>query len=115
MSRASFWKTDWFIGVVVSVVMLFAGSGELLQSLERKAYDLGVGTVSREPSSKIAVIAIDKQSIDNLGRWPWSREVHAKMIDALAAAKAKVIASTVFFSEPQIDPGLAYVNKLIEL
>ena len=111
----TFWKTDWFIGVVVSVVMLFAGSGELLQSLERKAYDLGVGAVSREPSSKIAVIAIDKQSIDNLGRWPWSREVHAKMIDGLAAAKAKVIASSIFFSEPQIDPGLAYINKLIEL
>jgi len=111
----TFWKTDWFIGVVVSVVMLFAGSGELLQSLERKAYDLGVGAVSREPSSRIAVIAIDKQSIDNLGRWPWSREVHAKMIDGLAAAKAKVIASSIFFSEPQIDPGLAYINKLIEL
>ncbi|GIK24995.1 MAG: hypothetical protein BroJett006_12410 [Betaproteobacteria bacterium] len=111
----NFWKTDWFIGVVVSVVMLFAGGGELLQSLERKAYDLGVGAVSREPSSRIAVIAIDKQSIDNLGRWPWSREVHAKMIDGLATAKAKVIASTIFFSEPQIDPGLAYINKLIEL
>jgi len=111
----SFWKTDWFIGVVVSVVMLVAGSGELLQSLERKAYDLGVGAVSRQPSDKVAVIAIDKQSIDNLGRWPWSREVHARMIEGLAAAKAKVIASTVFFSEPQIDPGLAYINKLIDL
>ena len=111
----SFWKTDWFIGVVVSLVMLFAGGGELLQSLERKAYDLGVGTISREPSGKIAVIAIDKQSIDNLGRWPWSRDVHAKMIDGLAVAKAKVIATTVFFSEPQIDPGLTYINKLIEL
>jgi serine/threonine-protein kinase len=111
----TFWKTDWFIGVVVSLVMLFAGGSDLLQSLERKAYDLGVGAVSRQPSDKIAVIAIDKQSIDNLGRWPWSREVHAKMIDGLAAAKAKVIASTVFFSEPQIDPGLVYINKLIEL
>jgi serine/threonine-protein kinase len=111
----TFWKTDWFIGVVVSLVMLFAGGSDLLQSLERKAYDLGVGAVSRAPSEKIAVIAIDKQSVDNLGRWPWSREVHAKMIDGLTAAKAKVIASTVFFSEPQIDPGLAYINKLIEL
>ncbi len=109
-----FWKTDWFIGVVVSTVLLFAGGGDLLQSLERKAYDLGVGAVSRTPSERIAVIAIDKQSIDNLGRWPWSREVHAKMIDSLAGAKAKVIATTVFFSEPQVDPGLAYINKLIE-
>ena len=110
-----FWKTDWFIGVVVSLVMLFAGGGELLQSLERKAYDLGVGAISREPSDKIAIIAIDKQSIDNLGRWPWSRDVHAKMIDGLAAAKAKVIASTIFFAEAQVDPGLTYINKLIDL
>jgi serine/threonine-protein kinase len=111
----TFWKTDWFLGVIVSLIMLVAGGGELLQSLERKAYDLGVGAVSREPSDRIAVIAIDKQSIDNLGRWPWSREVHAKMVEGLAAAKTKVIASTIFFSEPQIDPGLAYISKLIEI
>jgi serine/threonine-protein kinase len=60
------------------------------------------------------VIAIDKRSIDNIGRWPWSREVHAKMIDSLAGAKPKVIGYTVFFSEPQVDPGLAYVNRLLE-
>jgi serine/threonine-protein kinase len=111
---STFWKSDWFLGLAVSLVVLVAGGGELLQSLERKAYDLGVGAVSREPSGKIAVIAIDKQSIDNIGRWPWSREVHAKMIEALANAKAKVIASTIFFSEPQVDPGLAFINKLIE-
>jgi len=111
----TFWKSDWFLGLVVSLAMLIAGGGELLQSLERKAYDLGVAATTREPSSKIAIIAIDKQSIDNIGRWPWSREVHANMIDALAGAKAKVIGSTVFFSEPQVDPGLIYVNKLIEL
>ena len=111
----TFWKSDWFLGLAVSLAMLVAGGGDLLQSLERKAYDLGVGSITREPSAKIAVIAIDKPSLDNIGRWPWSREVHARMIDTLAGAKAKVIASTIFFSEPQIDPGLAYINKLGEI
>jgi serine/threonine-protein kinase len=68
----------------------------------------------RTPSDKVAVIAIDEQSIANIGRWPWSREVHAKMIDKLTAAKAKVIGNTVFFFEPQIDPGLVYINKLTQ-
>ena len=40
--RAAFWKTDWFLGLAVVVAMLFAGGGDLLQSLERKAYDIGV-------------------------------------------------------------------------
>ena len=113
--KSGFWKTDWFLGLVVVVLMLFAGGGDLLQSLERKAYDMGVQASSRAPSDKIAVIAIDDTSIANIGRWPWSREVHAAMTDRLAAAKAKVIANTVFLFEPQIDPGYQYITKLLEL
>src|SRR5690606_30449110 len=30
----------------------------------------------------------------------------------LAGAQAKVIGNTVFFVEPQIDPGLIYINKI---
>ena len=69
---------------------------------------------SRNASDKIAVIAIDDTSLANIGRWPWSREVHAKMTDLLAGAKAKVIVNTVFFSEPQVDPGYAYITKLLD-
>jgi len=113
--RASFWKSDWFLGLVVVVVMLFASGGDLLQSLERKAYDIGVQSSDRAPSERIAVIAIDDTSIANIGRWPWSREVHARMTDLLAGAKAKVVANTLFLFEPQIDPGYQYVTKLLEI
>jgi serine/threonine-protein kinase len=100
--RRAFWKTDWFLGLlVVAGVAVFNLSSGLIPSLERKAYDMGVQATSRAPSDKIAVIAIDKASIDNIGRWPWPRDVHATMIDALARAKAKVIGYTVFFSEPE--------------
>jgi len=114
MTKAGFWNRDWFLGLAVSLVLLFAGGSQLIQSLERSAYDWGVRASSRSPSDKVAVIAIDKQSIDNIGRWPWSREIHAQMVERLATANAKVIGYTVFFSEPQLDPGLAYVNKLLE-
>ena len=115
MKKSAFWKADWFLVLIVAVVLFFMGGGDLIQSLERKAYDLGVKASSRVPNQKIAVIAIDDQSIDNIGRWPWSREVHAKMIDLLAGANVKVIGYTVFFSEPQVDPGLEYINKLTQL
>ncbi|MDH5211120.1 MAG: serine/threonine-protein kinase [Betaproteobacteria bacterium] len=113
--RAAFWKSDWFLGLVVAVLMLFAGGGELLQSLERKAYDIGVQSSARSPSDRIAVIAIDDTSIANIGRWPWSREVHARMTDLLSGAKAKVIANTLFLFEPQIDSGYPYITRLLEL
>jgi len=116
MTKAGFWKTDWFLGVaVVLSVVLFNRLSDLVPSLERKAYDLGVVATSRTPLDKIAVIAIDEQSLANLGRWPWSRDVLAKMTDNLSAAKAKVIAYTVLFSEPQVDAGYTYVAKLLEM
>jgi serine/threonine-protein kinase len=116
MTKAGFWKTDWFLGVAVVIsVVLFNRSSDLIPSLERKAYDLGVVATSRAPSDKIAVIAIDEQSLANLGRWPWSRDVLAKMTDSLSAAKAKGIAYTVLFSEPQVDVGYTYVTKLLKL
>ena len=110
--KSGFWKTDWFFGLVVVVLMLFAGGSDLLQSLERKAYDMGVSASSRTPLDRIAVIAIDDVSIANLGRWPWSREIHAKMTCILAATKSKVIGNTVCFTEPQRDPGDQYILKL---
>jgi eukaryotic-like serine/threonine-protein kinase len=115
MASAALWKKDWFLGLAVALVLLFAGNLPVVQSLERTAYDWGVRASSRAPSDKIAVIAIDKQSIDNIGRWPWPRDVHAKMIDTLAKAKPKVVGYTVFFSEPQRDPGLVFINKLLDL
>src|SRR6185503_20791706 len=111
--KSAFWKTDWFLGLAVVVLMLFAGNSDLLQSLERKAYDMGVQATSRTLSDKIAVIAIDEVSLANIGRWPWSRDKLAKMVDLLAAAKVKVIGDTVLLSEAQIDPGYQYIQKLL--
>ncbi|HYD55892.1 MAG TPA: CHASE2 domain-containing protein, partial [Burkholderiales bacterium] len=114
--KSGFWKTDWFFGLaVVAIVLVFHQASNLIVNLEQKAYDLGVQATSRAPSDKVAVIAIDDVSIANIGRWPWSRDVHAKMTDLLAAARVKVIGNTVFFSEPQIDPGYVYVTKLLDL
>jgi serine/threonine-protein kinase len=115
VTKAAIWKTDWFLGVVISLLFLFSAQSDLIQSLERKAYDVGVGATERTPSPRIAIIAIDQQSIDNIGRWPWPRDVHARMIDKLAQAQSKVVGTTIFFAEPQIDPGLAYINKLLAI
>jgi len=115
MVRKDFWRSDWFLGVIVALVVVLFSGADLIKSLERKAYDLGVRASSRSPSERIAVIAIDDTSIANIGRWPWHRDIHAQLIDKLAAAQAKVIGYTVFFSEPQLDPGVPYINKLSEL
>ncbi|MEO8343392.1 MAG: serine/threonine-protein kinase [Gallionella sp.] len=110
-----FLQKDWLVGLLVALAFFLSANTELMQSLERKAYDLGVLASSRTPSDKIAVIAIDEQSIANLGRWPWPRAIHAQMLDILAAGHAKVIGYTAFFFEPQLDAGLGYIEKIAAL
>ena len=112
--KQAFWKSDWFVGLVISLVFVFlwlAGSA-VLGSLERDAYDLGVRMSSADPGEKITVIAIDDRSIQNIGRWPWPRNIHAQMIDKLVAGGAKTIGNTIFYSEAQVDAGLTWIRRL---
>jgi len=112
--KTRFWSSDWFAGLLITtVVVIFSGAAPF-QSLERVFYDWGVRSTDRSPSEKIAVIAIDDESINNLGRWPWPRDLHAELINRLSEGGAKVIGQTVFFLEPQLDPGTLYIRELIE-
>jgi serine/threonine-protein kinase len=114
--KTAFWKADWFFGLVITIALFgFARFSGFIPGLERWAYDIGVKMTSKTPSDKIAVIAIDEPSIANIGRWPWPRDVQGKLIDQLAAAKVKVVGSTVLLSEAQRDPGLAYVEKMLDI
>lgn len=108
----NFWKSDWFVGLTVSAVVLALGNAHLLQTLERKLYDAGLGMMAREASDRIAVIAIDQPSLDRMGAWPWSREAFARVIERLAEAQAQVIATTVPFAQPRHDPGLDYIRRI---
>ncbi|MCW8941823.1 MAG: CHASE2 domain-containing protein, partial [Gammaproteobacteria bacterium] len=105
-------KSDWFNGLVIILIFLIFAGSDFIASIERSAYDFGVRSSSRIPSDKIAIIAIDDQSIDNIGRWPWPRDIHAQMHDILAEGGAKAVGQTVFFSEPQLDPGLQFIREL---
>jgi len=112
---SQFWRADWFVGVLVVLAVLFLhGLTDFFGTLERRYYDYASTSTSRQPSDRIAIIAIDDQSIANIGRWPWPRDVHAQLIDQLTAAKAKTIAHTAFFFEPQTDRGLVFIRKIKE-
>jgi adenylate cyclase len=48
----------------------------------------------------IVGITIDEPSCAALGRWPWKRSVHARLIDRLTSYGAKVIAFDIYFTAP---------------
>ncbi|MDP9142573.1 MAG: serine/threonine-protein kinase, partial [Pseudomonadota bacterium] len=75
-------------------------------------YDLGVRARERAPSDRIAIVAIDDESIRNLGRWPWPRKQQAQLIDVLRKGGAKVIGNSVLFLEDEQNSGAEAINAL---
>ncbi len=57
-----------------------------------------------ETSGLVTIVAVDEKSIDQLGRWPWSREVIAELIDKISEMGAEAIGLDIVFSEPQASP-----------
>ena len=56
------------------------------------------------PHADIVLVTIDEASLDKVGKWPWPRQLFARMTRQLTAAGARAIVYDVFFIEPEADP-----------
>ena len=112
-------KKDWFFALVFSLLFLIGvvNGAAFLERFEYIAYDVGIQYAHRNPApvENIVIVAIDDESIQKLGRWPWPRNVLAEVVDKLSAAKARVIGLQMFLSEPQANAGLDYIRRLSAL
>lgn len=69
---------------------------------EDRFYDYRVKqTLSNKINPEIVLAKIDDQSLQEVGRWPWSRKTWAKFIAKMQTMGAKVLAFDVIFSEPE--------------
>ncbi len=97
----TFWKKDWFAGLIVTVICLLMANSQLIEKLEIANYDFAMNQLSRDPQQNIAVVTIDDKSIENLGRWPWPRSLQAEMIEKLTQGGASVIGNSILLSEAE--------------
>lgn len=86
---------------ISAVLFLYYTQNSFLEAFEAKTYDLRFKDLRGpiQPSPNIGIIAIDEKSIAELGRYPWSRDRYAHLVDKLAAAKTKAVLFDVFFPE----------------
>ncbi len=54
---------------------------------------------AQDVSKEIVIIDIDEKSLHQLGQWPWSRDVLAKITENLTKAKAAIIGWDIVFAE----------------
>lgn len=68
--------------------------------------------IIEQPDPKVALIAVDDESIRILGRWPWSRDLMAKVLEQSFENGAQAVGLDIVWSEPQENPELATLNEI---
>ncbi|MBW1992609.1 MAG: adenylate/guanylate cyclase domain-containing protein, partial [Deltaproteobacteria bacterium] len=85
----------------------------LTEFMELKLYDLKFRYRGPRPAGgEVVIVAIDDASLREVGRWPWSREVLARLVARLKEAQARVIALDIIFAEREITAGVEAVRRL---
>lgn len=84
----------------IAVIITYSGTLERFDNLH---YDLGRYLSFKPAPNDVVIVAIDEASLTAIGRWPWTRAVHADLINKLSRENAKAIALDVIFSEPEIN------------
>ena len=85
--------------VVASLCTLLSISGGL-SFLNRYVYDTLLPRLPMEPSGDILIVGIDEYSLREVGRWPWDRSIHARLIDQLSKQGARGVLMDLILSEP---------------
>lgn len=89
---------------------------DLLDRAEAIAYDLRMRAfMPRTEDPRIVIVDIDEQSLAEVGRWPWSRDRLAKLVNTLFEdQEIAVLGMDVVFAEPDTSSGLSTLQSLAQ-
>lgn len=89
------------LGILFAWAGMWLGRTELVRVFELASLD--VRFRAEKPASldpRIILVVIDDSSIRQLGRWPWPREFHAALLQALNEFPPRAIGYDILMTEP---------------
>jgi len=112
--RPSLEKTSIIsLALTALTVLLYFMDPAFLRFMEYKSLDLKFQARGiLQPGSETVIVAVDEKSLDQVGRWPWSRDIQARLVRSLTEYGVRVIGLDFVFSEPETNPGLARIREL---
>ncbi len=99
-------RGQWALGLAVTLVLaLVQATGLTARTIELFSLDLRArwfGASAPPSSTSVAVVAIDQQALDTVGRWPWPRERLGQVIDELRIGGARVVALDLLLDDASL-------------
>jgi len=94
--------TYFFISLIVffSITLLYLFIPKTLESLDNRLRDfMFVLRGTTKESGNIVIIDIDDKSLEEIGQWPWSRDVISKLLIKLTNSEVGLIGFDMVFAE----------------
>ncbi len=88
------------VGLVSGLLVALLLWLEVLQRPEDFLYDLLLLARPAPSSGDVVIVGIDQKSLDALGRFPWPRSTHARLVEQLHRMGARLIALDLILSDP---------------
>ena len=90
----------------VALFVLLLSWQSYFNQINDAAYDFTLRVSGQiEPSSPAHIVAIDEESLDRFGAWPWPRDVLARLIDRIAEVEPRVIGIDLVLEDPRDELG----------
>ncbi len=91
---------EWIlIGIAGTVLVIVALRAELASSFNYLFYDR-LSSVNRPAADdQILLVNIDQPSLNEIGKWPWKRDVHARLLEKLQQAEPRSITIDILLTE----------------
>lgn len=100
---------EWLIiGLVASAMTLAILWTQAAAPVDELLYD-SLSSASAPPADdRILLVTIDDHSLKRLGKWPWDRAIHAKLLEVLIRMQPRSVTLDILMTEPSaVDQVLA--------
>ena len=85
-------RAEWVVlTLLLSAACVTLGLVNGLGRPDATLYDFLLTSSDRAPPQDVVIIAIDDRSLAAIGRWPWPRAVHTRMLGVLAEARPRAL------------------------
>jgi adenylate cyclase len=107
----------WALALILITLALLNIKQEIVSTLVQRidvyVYDMRMRVQAGGLDPRVVIVDIDEKSIAEVGRWPWNRDIVAKLIDRLDEKyHVRAMGFDVIFSEPDTSAGYSTLEAL---
>jgi CHASE2 domain-containing sensor protein len=106
------------VQILLLTALILAGMvwpAALFEHIENLHFDFWSARFRAPDYASVAILAIDQESIDRFGDWPWPRSRTTEMVQLLTEARAAAQGIDILYGQPDANPGLAEIQAIRDL